>query len=174
MPLFDGSKVRQEIVPVVVLTLARRGVRMPGSRLEGFPSGQRDQTVNLTAPPSEVRILPPPPGEAGKAVKKIAWPDETSSLSSGGGGEPIRGSTIPLKAVSNVASNAMALRVDCWAPLVLPSLLAGYGFSGCGERIVAWLRGCSSMVELQPSKLNTWVRFPSPAPNDPSYIYSSG
>ena len=29
---------------------------------EGFPSGQRDQTVNLTAPPSEVRILPPPPG----------------------------------------------------------------------------------------------------------------
>ena len=28
---------------------------------EGFPSGQRDQTVNLTALPSEVRILPPPP-----------------------------------------------------------------------------------------------------------------
>jgi hypothetical protein len=30
-------------------------------RLEGFPSGQRDQTVNLTALPSKVRILPPPP-----------------------------------------------------------------------------------------------------------------
>ena len=29
--------------------------------LEGFPSGQRDQTVNLTAPPSLVRIQPPPP-----------------------------------------------------------------------------------------------------------------
>ena len=28
-----------------------------------------------------------------------------------------------------------------------------------------WLEcGCSSMVELQPSKLATWVRFPSPAP----------
>ena len=26
-----------------------------------FPSGQRDQTVNLTAQPSEVRILPSPP-----------------------------------------------------------------------------------------------------------------
>ena len=26
------------------------------------------------------------------------------------------------------------------------------------------IRGCSSMVELQPSKLVTWVRFPSPAP----------
>src|SRR5262249_42683914 len=25
-------------------------------------------------------------------------------------------------------------------------------------------RGCSSMVELEPSKLATWVRFPSPAP----------
>ena len=31
------------------------------TRLEGFPSGQRDQTVNLTAQPSKVRILPPPP-----------------------------------------------------------------------------------------------------------------
>src|SRR5262245_29684900 len=26
--------------------------------------------------------------------------------------------------------------------------------------------GCSSMVELQPSKLATWVRFPSPAPGE--------
>jgi hypothetical protein len=32
---------------------------------EGFPSGQRDQTVNLTALPSEVRILPPPPDGGG-------------------------------------------------------------------------------------------------------------
>src|SRR4030081_3181452 len=29
-------------------------------------------------------------------------------------------------------------------------------------------RGCSSMVEQQPSKLNTRVRFPSPAPIFPS------
>ncbi|CAI2313595.1 conserved hypothetical protein [Vibrio parahaemolyticus] len=28
---------------------------------EGFPSGQREQTVNLPAPPSMVRIRPPPP-----------------------------------------------------------------------------------------------------------------
>jgi PD-(D/E)XK nuclease superfamily protein len=27
----------------------------------GFPSGQRDETVNLAAQPSQVRILPPPP-----------------------------------------------------------------------------------------------------------------
>ena len=31
------------------------------SRVEGFPSGQRGQTVNLLAQPSEVQILPPPP-----------------------------------------------------------------------------------------------------------------
>jgi hypothetical protein len=29
--------------------------------VEGFPSGQRDQTVNLTAQPSKVQILLPPP-----------------------------------------------------------------------------------------------------------------
>ena len=29
--------------------------------MEGFPSGQREQTVNLSAAPSEVQILPPPP-----------------------------------------------------------------------------------------------------------------
>ena len=29
--------------------------------MEGFPSGQREQTVNLPAMPSEVQILPPPP-----------------------------------------------------------------------------------------------------------------
>src|SRR5258706_8988160 len=34
-------------------------------RSEGFPSGQRDQTVNLTALPSKVRILPPPPVQNG-------------------------------------------------------------------------------------------------------------
>ena len=54
-----------------------------------FPSGQRDQTVNLTAQPSKVRILLPPP----------------------------------------------------------------------------FMRGCSLVVELQPSKLIVRVRFPPPAPD---------
>ena len=30
--------------------------------MEGCPSGQWEQTVNLPAKPTEVRILPPPPG----------------------------------------------------------------------------------------------------------------
>lgn len=29
--------------------------------VDGFPSGQRGQTVNLLAPPSKVQILPHPP-----------------------------------------------------------------------------------------------------------------
>ena len=31
-------------------------------------------------------------------------------------------------------------------------------------RVTTYICRCSSMVELQPSKLTTWVRFPSPAP----------
>ena len=42
---------------------------------EGFPSGQRGQTVNLLVLPSEVRILPPPPlirrGESGVAASPM-------------------------------------------------------------------------------------------------------
>ena len=36
--------------------------------LAGFPSGQRDQTVNLTAMPSKVRILLPPPSRGAVVV----------------------------------------------------------------------------------------------------------
>jgi hypothetical protein len=34
-----------------------------GGSTERFPSGQREQTVNLPAQPSEVRILPSPPAK---------------------------------------------------------------------------------------------------------------
>ena len=37
------------------------GVPLQFNKMVGFPSGQRDQTVNLTAQPSKVRILPQPP-----------------------------------------------------------------------------------------------------------------
>ena len=46
------------IGPMVENVLAPR---MSSLVLAGFPSGQRDQTVNLTAMPSKVRILLPPP-----------------------------------------------------------------------------------------------------------------
>ena len=34
--------------------------------------------------------------------------------------------------------------------------------------------GCSSVVELQPSKLVVWVRFPSPAPKPQEGKYNRG
>lgn len=45
----------------------------------------------------------------------------------------------------------------------------GYAFEGSNPSSTTKFlknefRGCSSMVELQPSKLIVWVRFPSPAP----------
>ena len=46
--------------------------KVRGSSLEGFPSGQRDQTVNLTALPSKVRILPPPPAGQIQAAQQAS------------------------------------------------------------------------------------------------------
>ena len=46
-----------------------QNVRLTSS--EGFPSGQRGQTVNLLAQPSEVRILPPPPDRQIKGL--VRW-----------------------------------------------------------------------------------------------------
>ena len=40
------------------------------------------------------------------------------------------------------------------------------GCSGMKKRLPD-TRGCSSVVEYQPSKLAMWVRFPSPAPYEP-------
>ncbi len=51
--------------------------------MERFPSGQRGQTVNLLAMPSEVRILPSPPGLFG-----VIEGMEDENLSPTGGGEP--------------------------------------------------------------------------------------
>ena len=42
--------------------------------VEGYPSGQRGQTVNLLATPTEVRILPPPPSFARKRAGNLMPP----------------------------------------------------------------------------------------------------
>ena len=39
----------------------------------------------------------------------------------------------------------------------------GRRFESCHPDLHRTMCGCGSMVEHQPSKLNTWVRFPSPA-----------
>src|ERR1700686_3055612 len=60
-----------------------------------------------------------------------------------------RGQTVNLLAYAFVGSNPT------------PSTSEGCG----GVPLASTECGCSSMVERQPSKLITWVRFPSPAPN---------
>ena len=40
----------------------------------------------------------------------------------------------------------------------------GHGIIIIAAKMRAYMRGCSSMVEPQPSKLVVWVRFPSSAP----------
>jgi hypothetical protein len=52
-----------------------RSARYHRPPLAGFPSGQRDETVNLAAQPSQVRILPPPlccvSGHPGRMSREI-------------------------------------------------------------------------------------------------------
>ena len=62
---FAGGQLTRPLFHRYFMALLTRWPYLPQTSLftfwEGFPSGQRDQTVNLTAQPSEVRILPPPP-----------------------------------------------------------------------------------------------------------------
>lgn len=71
-PFADGPRRSSSAFPQKALTESGRLTQStapsvvgatPLSKMnsEGFPSGQRGQTVNLLAKPSEVRILPPPP-----------------------------------------------------------------------------------------------------------------
>ena len=87
----------------------------------GYPSGQRGQTVNLMAMPSQVRILFPPPPSTPVT--------------------PSRPAVTPTRASRSAQSRGSARAVGALRT-----------------------RGRSSVVERQPSKLNVWVRFPSPAP----------
>ncbi len=52
---------------------------------EAYPSGQRDQTVNLTRYASEVRILPPPPNVGG--VGKRSRPPKGKKAPRSGAGQ---------------------------------------------------------------------------------------
>ena len=128
---------------------SRAKIDRPAQSTGGFPSGQRGQTVNLMALPSQVRILFPPPSmplrpslPTSRRKARVVGrhrPDEATgdasrwfSRRSPAAGPPRPSRPLP-------------------GPWVLP-------------RIRLRPRGCSSMVERQPSKLNAWVRFPSPAP----------
>src|SRR5690349_24830266 len=100
----QASKYRARLIDTL-------GPRNQNTRLvfaEGYPSGQREQTVNLPA-----------------YAFVGSNPTPSTSLSVGGVG--------PDRALGRTG--------------------------GDGD-----ISGCSSMVEPQPSKLMTWLRFPLPAP----------
>ncbi len=64
---YQFANVAQLVEPLICNQLVGGSSPLIGSIFEfyntvvGFPSGQREQTVNLSAKPSKVRILPPPP-----------------------------------------------------------------------------------------------------------------
>ena len=62
-----GCSLRAAVMTVRLRVFDRWARKLLQSRVstEGFPSGQREQTVNLPALPSKVRILPPPLQERG-------------------------------------------------------------------------------------------------------------
>ena len=142
------------------MTLRRRPTYTAPLVSEGFPSGQRDQTVNLTAQPSEVQILPPPPSAGvilhadrrrtqNRLVHEIARSDFERRARRGGPDGP-RGET-PRVGVEPGVNPPPPPDGGPWTRA---------GINGSGLAV----GGCSSMVEPQPSKLMMWVRFPSPAP----------
>ena len=57
-----------------------RAHRRIGPFSEGFPSGQREQTVNLSPLASKVRILPPPPPNSQSVENRIAMGCGSSSV----------------------------------------------------------------------------------------------
>ena len=62
--LFHYASVAQKAEQLICNQWVGGSIPFAGSKkgdMERFPSGQREQTVNLPAQPSEVQILPSPP-----------------------------------------------------------------------------------------------------------------
>ena len=162
---------------------------------EGFPSGQRDQTVNLTAPPSVVRIHPPPPHIGHLLRRWMGWmrttdqndwfdgdttvaPNAAEGSGPEGGAPQARSNPPPsttywpfAPSLDGVDENHRSKMIGSTATRqwrrTLPKAVGNAGSFPVTIRrhlLGESFRGCSSMVELQPSKLTMWVRFPSPAP----------
>ncbi len=121
----------------------REGPDEGRTRAGRYSSGQRGQTVNLMAQPSQVRILLSPPSSqaAGHRAALNGLPH------------------FPRRIFPALVSCPPPLRRQPRLPSPPPKLKLRANlraqFTACGR---------SSMVERQPSKLHTWVRFPSPAP----------
>ncbi len=122
----------------------------------GYPSGQRGQTVNLVALPSQVRILLHP------CQLRVGWNGSESDAFgrelTGGQASNQQGGSSPGRLEIGIKSTLYS------GPVGVPAAVADQGY----PRRESWLDadencGCNSMVEYLPSKQATWVRFPSPA-----------
>ncbi len=72
-----GSIIIRDKVRRILVIQADNLIFAKYFNVEGFPSGQREQTVNLPVSPSQVRILPPPPkflylGKSCRGVEQLA------------------------------------------------------------------------------------------------------
>ena len=107
--------------------------RRADNGVEGFPSGQREQTVNLSATPSEVRILPPPPTLLFVGLHKR------------------RPSCGPARAA------AALLTLLAWRAAVGPGGVSARREQslrrGAGRRVRTFCAGIAQLAEHQPSKL---------------------
>ena len=126
-----------------------------------FPSGQRGQTVNLLVPPSQVRILLSPPS-ALFGLRLLALPGFLFV--------PV-GCSPPQKMTAMCGGGGMQGQPGPCLCSCHSLLVSGFARVLCSDTTLHMLCGitcgCSSMVERQPSKLYTRVRFPSPAPPPP-------
>ena len=134
---------------------------------EGYPSGQRGQTVNLLAQPSQVRILPPPPVFWRTGAMQGNLVARRLLRSSTGVRPParvqLRQRLRPRPAWFSLARRTCRCRRKHVAKKRGARLITRQCWRGLALQVHINC-GCSSMVEPQPSKLMMWVRFPSPAP----------
>ena len=138
-----------------------------------FPSGQRGQTVNLLAQPSQVRILVSPPFPTQRRGSPPAHCDgrllcvaARSRLT----GFFVRPAPLPASLVSGSSTDQVTAARPSRTPATASDPILHLYIRW--KRSAVWRRrctrsGCSSMVERQPSKLHTRVRFPTPAPPAP-------
>ncbi len=176
-----APRVNRAAATVVVDTRARQSENGPLSSAEGYPSGQRGQTVNLLVytfvgsnptPSSNIGWLAGGYGEPPRNRPRTDFsrPPGLPHLAGGVARGLFRAGNLRtlrapgLQCAAEPTQQQVAHRNGKRRRATAQMLLPGADGS---VRIAVSNRagGCSSMVEPQPSKLMTWVRFPSPAPD---------
>lgn len=168
-----GACARSVALAGPVVWAPMGGVRYPG----GFPSGQRGQTVNLMALPSQVRILlrpPPRPSAAANALlgcgrriwsldwsllvvgegdsgRSKGWPIQRMAVSQGGRRYTVDGSTVDGSTVDGSTGRAKAsasLRAIAADPVRIESQAAGTAARPNRPRAEsAAARACAGVVQ---------------------------